>query len=146
MQLQKFSQCHPLEGPIPPRMLIVEKLLGFLRREALNHLPSILRLTLYVKRCPCTARSIYPSGHIHLRPKFRQQSQIRSLSRRFRSGRPFTLSVVEVRPPPLPPPRFTPSAVVGLLPFTLVPSAQSTTIRFASELATTHMSANTLLV
>jgi len=50
------------------------------------------------------------------------------------------------RPPPLPPPRFTPSAVEGHLPFTLVPSAQSTTIRSASELATTQMSANALLV
>src|SRR3989442_915669 len=85
-------------------------------------------------------------NNAHVRPKIRQQFQIQSLSRRFRSGGPFTLSVVEVRPPRIPRLRFTPSAVEGLLPFTLVPSAQSTTIRSASELATTQMSANTLLV
>jgi hypothetical protein len=37
MQLQQLAQRDTLEGPEAPGMLIVKKLLGFLRREALNH-------------------------------------------------------------------------------------------------------------
>ena len=50
MQLQQFPQDHSLEGPEAPGMLIVEELLRFPRRKALNHAPRILRVTLYVKR------------------------------------------------------------------------------------------------
>ena len=50
MQLQQFSQCYPLESTEAPGMLIVEELLRFPRRKALNHAPRILRVTLYVKR------------------------------------------------------------------------------------------------
>ena len=49
MQLQQFPQRDALEGAEAPGMLISEKLLGFFRREALNHTRSILRITLYVK-------------------------------------------------------------------------------------------------
>jgi hypothetical protein len=37
MQLQQLPQRNALEGSKSPRMLVVKKLLGFLRREALNH-------------------------------------------------------------------------------------------------------------
>src|SRR6202043_3777057 len=47
-QLQQFPQRDALEGAEAPGMLISEKLLGFFRREALNHTRSILRVTLYV--------------------------------------------------------------------------------------------------
>jgi len=49
MQLQQFPQRDALERAEAPGMLISEKLLGFFRREALNHTRSILRITLYVK-------------------------------------------------------------------------------------------------
>ena len=48
MQLQKLPQRHTLEGPKAPGMLIMKEFLGLLRREALNHTRSILRVTLYV--------------------------------------------------------------------------------------------------
>jgi hypothetical protein len=48
MQLQQFPQRDALEGAEAPGMLISENLLGFFRREALNHTRSILRITLYV--------------------------------------------------------------------------------------------------
>ena len=48
MQLQQFPQREALEAAEAPGMLISEKLLGFFRREALNHTRSILRVTLYV--------------------------------------------------------------------------------------------------
>ena len=50
MQLQKLPQRHTLKCTEAPGMLIVEELLRFPRRKALNHPPSILRLALYVKR------------------------------------------------------------------------------------------------
>jgi hypothetical protein len=50
MQLQQFAQRHSLDDPEAPGMLIPEKLLGFLRREALNHTQSIARVALYVNR------------------------------------------------------------------------------------------------
>ena len=50
MQLQQFAQRDTLEGTEAPGMLILKKLLGFLRREALNHTQSIARITLYVNR------------------------------------------------------------------------------------------------
>jgi hypothetical protein len=50
VQLQQFAQRHSLHDPEAPRMLIPEKLLGFLRREALNHTQSIARGALYVNR------------------------------------------------------------------------------------------------
>ena len=48
MQLQKLPQCHTLKGPKAPGMLIMKEFLGLLRRKALNHTRSILRITLYV--------------------------------------------------------------------------------------------------
>jgi hypothetical protein len=48
MQLQKFPQRYTLKRTEAPGTLVVEELLGFLRREALNHTPSIPRNTLYV--------------------------------------------------------------------------------------------------
>src|SRR6266567_2128144 len=50
MQLQQLPQRHTLKCTEAPGMLIVEELLRFPRRKALNHPPSILRLALYVKR------------------------------------------------------------------------------------------------
>jgi hypothetical protein len=50
MQFQQFSQRYPLAGTKPPGMLIVKKLLRFLRRKALNHPSSILCQTWNVKR------------------------------------------------------------------------------------------------
>ena len=50
MELQQFPQRHALEGPEATGMLIVKKLLGFLRREALDHSLRVLRSALYVKR------------------------------------------------------------------------------------------------
>ncbi len=50
MQLEQFPQCHALEGTEALAVLVVEKLLGVLRAEALNHTLSIQRQTLYVKR------------------------------------------------------------------------------------------------
>src|SRR5260370_42441649 len=50
MQLQQLPQRHTLKSTEAPGMLIVEELLRFPRRKALNHPPSILRLALYVKR------------------------------------------------------------------------------------------------
>ena len=47
MQLQQFAQHDPLERPKAPRMLIMKELLGLPRRKALNHIPNVLRLTLY---------------------------------------------------------------------------------------------------
>src|SRR5260370_37709983 len=58
MQLQQFPQGHSLEGPEAPGMLIVEELLRFPRRKALNHTQSILRATLYVNH---KSRSLHPS-------------------------------------------------------------------------------------
>ena len=37
VQLQEFAKRNALKGSKPPRMLVVKKLLGFLRREALDH-------------------------------------------------------------------------------------------------------------
>jgi len=48
MHLQQFPQRDTLEGTEAPGMLIMEELLGFLRRKAPNHTQSILRVTLYV--------------------------------------------------------------------------------------------------
>jgi hypothetical protein len=48
MQLQKLPQRHALEGTEAPGVLIVEELLRFLRRKALNHTQTILRMALYV--------------------------------------------------------------------------------------------------
>ncbi len=50
MQLHQFSQRHTLKRTEAPGMLIVEELLGFPRRKALNHTQTILRVTLYVNR------------------------------------------------------------------------------------------------
>ena len=50
MQLQQLPQRHTLKCTEAPGMLIVEELLRFPRRKALNHAPRILRVTLYVKR------------------------------------------------------------------------------------------------
>jgi len=46
--LQQFSERYAIDRTEAPGMLISEKLLGFLRREALNHTQTILRKTLYV--------------------------------------------------------------------------------------------------
>ena len=48
MQLQQLPQRHTLKRTEAPGMLIVEELLRFLRRKALNHTQTILRATLYV--------------------------------------------------------------------------------------------------
>ena len=50
MELQQLPQRHALESPEAPGMLIVKKLPGFLRREALDHSLRVLRVALYVKR------------------------------------------------------------------------------------------------
>ena len=50
VQLQQFAERNAPEGSKAPRMLVVKKLLGFLRREALDHMPRVLRRALYVKR------------------------------------------------------------------------------------------------
>jgi hypothetical protein len=41
MQLQQLPQRNALEGSEAPGVLIVKKLLRFLRREALNHTPMV---------------------------------------------------------------------------------------------------------
>ena len=41
MQLQQFPESYALKGPEPPGMLVVKKVFGFLRSEALNQTPSI---------------------------------------------------------------------------------------------------------
>ena len=50
VQLKQLSERHSLKGAEPPRMLVCEQLLGFLRGEALNHAASIERGALHVKR------------------------------------------------------------------------------------------------
>src|SRR5260370_40145160 len=51
MQLQQLAQRNSLEGPEPPRMLILKELLGFLRRKALNHTSNIPRVAFHVNGC-----------------------------------------------------------------------------------------------
>ena len=71
MQLQQFAQRHSLDDPEAPGMLIPEKLLGFLRREALNHTQSIARVALYVNRFHAAPipygqprAAVFPSGFL----------------------------------------------------------------------------------
>lgn len=84
MQLQKLPQRHALKRTEAPGMLIVEELLRFLRRKALNHTQTILRITLYVNNtiagCPgfsFQGRGLSLSPHFAgVRDKIRQQLQV----------------------------------------------------------------------
>jgi len=49
VQLKQLPKRDSLESPESPRVLVVKQFFGFLRCEALDHLPSIERLALYVK-------------------------------------------------------------------------------------------------
>ena len=86
MQLQQFPQRHTLKRTEAPGMLIVEELLCFLRRKALNHTQTILRVTLYVN-----PRSRVPKPSVEPDPT--------------RSGR---LRVLTFPPPFRPRPAFVP--------------------------------------
>ena len=49
VKLEQFPQGDPLDGTKAPGVVIVKKLLSFLRAKALNHTQRILRHALYVK-------------------------------------------------------------------------------------------------
>ena len=49
MNLQQLPQCHTLERPIPPAVMVLEELCGILRAEALDHTSIIQRGALYVQ-------------------------------------------------------------------------------------------------
>ena len=50
VELEQFPQGSALDGAKTLAVMIVEKLLCFLRAKALDHTPRVLRNTLYVKR------------------------------------------------------------------------------------------------
>ncbi len=50
VELEQFPQGNALDGAETLAVMIVEKLLGFLRAKALDHTPRVLLSTLYVKR------------------------------------------------------------------------------------------------
>ena len=50
VKLEEFAQRNSFEGPEPLALLVMEKVFRFLRTKTPDHLWSILRITLYVKR------------------------------------------------------------------------------------------------